>query len=186
MLASKTTKLCRALASERRGRWLMTLGLAAGLAVTTTPAASWTAVIQPDPITRQQRCLLSSDSVITAAGHDDTTPIVLIFNGDSLLAITQSELDPSFGDLQLVVDKNPPIHSEKIVQKKILVFDQNLPDLVRQLREGRQVTVYLRFWPTWPATQAFPVNFSLVGFSKMHDARTQNCQPPASANSAAR
>ncbi len=59
----------------------------------------------------------------------------------------------------------------------ILVFDQNLPELIRQLREGRQATVYLRFWPTWPATQLFPVNFSLIGFSKALDALNQGCRP---------
>lgn len=153
------------------------LALPAGLA-----HAGWTAAIQPDPISRQARCLLRSDPVLTPAGHDDTTPVTLVFNGSSLVAITQSDLDGSFADLQLTVDKNPPIRSANIVRDMLLVFDQNLPDLVRQLQEGHQATVYLRFWPTWPVTQTFPVTFSLAGFRKAHDAMNQSCQAPAGTN----
>ena len=170
------------------GRWRhgwIVLGLTGGLTLMTLPAsASWTAAIQPDPVTRQSRCLLGSEPVNTPAGHDDSTPVTLVFNGSSLLVLTHSELDSSFADLQLVVDKNPPIHSQKIERKTILIFDQNTPELIRQLREGRQITVYLRFWPTWPVTQTFPIHFSLAGFSKAHDALNQNCQSPASANPA--
>ncbi|MEI2619582.1 MAG: hypothetical protein V9G09_02445 [Candidatus Nanopelagicales bacterium] len=186
MLAHKARDLSRDPVDDRRWRWLAALGLSAGLMLTTAPAASWTAAIQPDPLTRQPRCLLGSESVTTSAGYDDTTPVSLVFNGSSLLVVTQSDLDPSFADLQLVVDKNPPVRSEKTAHKTILIFDQDLPDLIRQLREGRQATVYLRFWPTWPATQSFPINFSLVGFSKSHDIFSQNCQPPTGSNPVSR
>ena len=179
VLAHKVRNLLRNLTGSRRWRRLAALGLSSGLVLATVPAsASWTAAVQPDPITRQSRCLLTSEAVSTSAGHDDTTSVSLVFNGSSLLVVTQSDLDTSFADLQLVVDKNPPIRSEKIAHKTILIFDQNLPDLIRQLREGFQATVYLRFWPTWPVTQPFPINFSLVGFSKAHDAFGQNCQLP--------
>ena len=182
MLAHRSRNWGRGPADGRGWRWLAALVLSGGLALTAAPAgAVWTAAVQPDPVTRQSRCLLSSQSLIISDGYD-STPVQLVFNGASLLVVTQSELDPSFADLQLVVDRNPPIHSEKTARDMILVFDQNLPELVRQLREGRQATVYLRFWPTWPATQSFPVNFSLAGFSKAHDALNQNCQPPASSS----
>jgi hypothetical protein len=174
-------------AGRRWRRTLVAFGLCGGLALAAVRAESaWTAAIEPDPLTRQPRCLLSSESVVISAGHDDTTPVSLVFNGSSLLVVTQSDLDTSFADLQLVVDRNPPIRSEKTAHKTILIFDQNLPDLVRQLREGRQATVYLRFWPTWPVTQLFPVNFSLVGFSKSHDTFGQNCQPPTGSNPVSR
>ncbi|HRD50180.1 MAG: hypothetical protein JNK95_10165 [Candidatus Competibacter sp.] len=158
-------------------------GLCAGLALTPIMAveAAWTAAIQPDPVTRQARCLLTSETQTTPAGHDDSTPVSLVFNGSSLLVVTRSDLDPSFADLQLAVDDKPPLRSDKIVRKTDLAFDQNVPELVQLLRSGRQITVYLRFWPTWPATQTFPVRFSLSGFSKAYDSLNQNCQSaPAS------
>lgn len=177
MLAYKAINLSRNPVDGPWWRWLAVLGLSGGLALATAPAsASWTAAVQPDPLTRQSRCLLVSQTQITSDGYD-STPVFLVFDGASLLVMTESELDTSFADLQLEIDKNPPIRSDKTARNMILVFDQNLPELIRQLREGRQATVYLRFWPTWPATQLFPVNFSLIGFSKALDALNQGCRP---------
>lgn len=172
----------RKLAPRQRAacRWRLMAG--AGLALLSAAAAAaepaWTTAIKSDPETRQSRCLLTSEAQITTDGYD-STPVSLVFNGGSLLVVTESELDPSFKDLQLVVDNKLPVHSDKIVHKKTLVFGQDTQALVQQLRAGRLATVYLRFWPTWPATQAFPVRFSLKGFSKAYDALGQQCQSPA-------
>jgi hypothetical protein len=159
-------------------RWrLLTIGrLFAGLAMVSAMAAeaAWTTAIKPDPVTRQSRCLLTSEPQTTSDGYE-STPVSLVFNGSSLLVVTESELDPSFNDLQLRVDDKPSIHSEKIVHKNTLVFDQDGPKLPQLLLSGKSLTVYLRFWPTWPATQTFPVRFSLGGFGKAHDGLNQNC-----------
>ncbi len=163
-------------------------GLGAGLTLLPVmmAEAAWTAAIKPDPVTRQSRCLLISDTVTTATGHqEDTTPVSLIFNGDSLRVATESDLDSSFNDLKLVVDDKPPLLSKTIDHRTHLVFDQDVSALMQIMRSGRQVTAYLRFWPTWPATQTFPVSFSLVGFSRAHDSFSQNCQPVAAPASSA-
>ena len=152
-----------------------------GLALLASQAeAAWTVAMQRDPLTRQTRCLLSSTPQITSDGYD-TTPVTLVFNGNSLLVITESEIDLSFGDLRLAVDENSPLRTEKLDRNMTLVFDREVPELIRQFREGGEATVYLRFWPTWPVTELFPVKFSLIGFSKAHDGMNNNCQPPASA-----
>lgn len=164
-------------------RWrhlLAMCGLGAGLmlAPAMTAEAAWTVAIKPDPVTRQPRCLLSSEAQVTPTGHEnDTTPVSLVINSSSLLVMTESDLDSSFNDLQLVVDDKPPVQSRNIFHNTNLVFDQNVQDLMQLMRTGRQVTVYLRFWPTWPVTQTFPVRFSLGGFSRAHDSLNQNCQP---------
>lgn len=167
--------------SKARGRWRrwIVCGLCGGwaLAAVSNVEAAWKPVIQPDPITRQARCLLISEPTITPDGYDSTS-VQLVFNGDRLLVVTDSEIDTSFADLQLVVDDKPPLRGDQLARKKmILVFDQNIPDLVQQLRAGRQVTVHLRFWPTWPATERFAVPFSLIGFSRAHDGFNQGCRP---------
>jgi len=171
----------RKLAPRRCAACRRRLVAGAGLALLSATAAAepaWTTAIKTDPETRQSRCLLTSEAQITTDGYD-STPVSLVFNGGSLLVVTESELDPSFKDLQLMVDNKPPVHSDKIVHKKTLLFGQDAQELVWQMRTGRVATVYLRFWPTWPATQAFPVRFSLKGFSKALDALSHQCQPPA-------
>jgi hypothetical protein len=155
-------------------RWAVLCGLALAPALAN---AAWTAVVRPDPVTRQSRCLLVSETQTTPDGYD-STPVFLAWDGASLRVITESELDASFNDLQLVVDKELPVRSAVITHHQmVLVFDQELPRLIEQFRAGKQATVYLRFWPTWPATQSFPISFSLAGFSKAHDRFTQGCQP---------
>jgi len=164
---------------DRIRRWLAVLGMSGGLLAVELAQAAWTAASRPDPLTRQPSCLVSSDPQSTPDGYGATS-VSLVFDGARLLAVTESELDLSFADLQLVIDKNPPIRSAQIARNKmILVFDRELPDLVRQLRTGRQAVVYLRFWPTWPATESFAISFGLAGFSKAHDAMNHHCQPPS-------
>lgn len=180
VLAYKPKIMSHRRAGDRWRRPWAVLGLFGGLMLATALAeAAWTAAIKPDPLTRQPRCLLISETQVTSDGYD-STPVSLVFNGTSLLAVTESELDTSFNDLQLVVDTDPPARGDKLNPKKmILIFDQDVPNLIQRFRAGRQATVYLRFWPTWPVTQAFPVHFNLVGFSKAHDSLNRNCQPPA-------
>lgn len=164
---------------NRPWRWLAVLiGLAGGLALTPAWAeATWTAAVKSDPVTRQSRCLLFSEIQTTSDGYD-STPVTLVFDGVNLRVVTESELDPSFTDLRLEVDIESSIHGDQIVDKKmVLVFDQDIPKLIEQFRAGKQVTVHLRFWPTWPATQSFAIPFSLVGFSKAHDRFMHGCQP---------
>ncbi len=101
MLAYKAINLSRNPVDGPWWRWLAVLGLSGGLALATAPAsASWTAAVQPDPLTRQSRCLLVSQTQITSDGYD-STPVFLVFGGASLLVMTESELDTSFADLQL-------------------------------------------------------------------------------------
>lgn len=158
--------------------WLAALGMMGGLWVAGLAQAAWTAASRPDPLTRQPSCLVSSDPQSTPDGYG-ATPVSLVFTGASLLVVTESELDPSFTDLQLVIDKNPPIRSAQLAHNKmVLVFDRDVPDLMRLLRTGRQAVVYLRFWPTWPATESFAIPFGLAGFGKALDAMNHHCQSP--------
>ena len=153
-------------------------GLAGSLALTPVQAASaWTATLHRDPVTRQSLCLLISETLTTSDCYD-STPVYLAVDGASLQVITESELDASFNDLHLEVDTEPPVYSDQIIHKKMtLVFDQDVPKLIEQFRGGQKVTVHLRFWPNWPVTQSFPIQFSLVGFTKAHESFTQGCQP---------
>ena len=156
----------------------LVVGLAGCLALTPVQATSaWTATLHRDPVTRQSRCLLVSETLATSDGYD-STPVYLLMDGVNLQVVTESELDTSFNDLRLEVDTEPPVYSNQITHKKmILVFDQDTPKLIEQFRGGQKVTVHLRFWPTWPTTQSFPIQFSLIGFSKAHDSFAHGCQP---------
>ncbi len=133
------------------------------------PATSfaWTAAVAKDPVTQQERCLLRSESQTLQDGYGET-PVSLVINDEALLVITESQIDPGFGDLELLVDDKAPLKTTKVNKDKILVFDSDRAMLIDQFKAGAWATVYLRFWPTWPATQRFPARFTLKGFSKAY------------------
>jgi len=170
--------ILRNLIAQSRHWLAIAVGLS-GLAMAPAWAdAAWTATIQSDPMTRQSRCLLVSETQTTSDGYD-STPVFLVLDGRSLRVITESELDASFNDLRLKVDVEPPVYSDQVIEKMMLAFNQDIPKLIEQFRKGKQATIYLRFWPVWPATQSFPVEFSLIGFTKAHESFTQGCRPTA-------
>jgi len=47
-----------------------------------------------------------------------------------------------------------------------LRFDTGMPALIEQFRKGNRVRIYMRFWPTYPATQRVEIAFSLAGFTR--------------------
>ena len=128
---------------------------------------AWTAEPAKDPLTSQERCLLRSETQKIQDGYGET-PVTLVFNGEVLSVVTASEIDPNFSDLELVIDNNMPAKTSRVARKKIVVFDNEIPALIEQFKAGYWATVYLRFWPTWPATQLIPVKFDLRGFTKAY------------------
>jgi hypothetical protein len=137
-------------------------------------AAEWKVAREPDPLTNQARCLIRSDTITLQDGYGDT-PVTLVGNGQQWVVVTQSELDTGFADLEVVVDNNPPIKAEKIERNNVVVFTRDYSTLLEQFKPGRKATVYLRFWPTWPATQRFLAEFSLIGFAKAFEGLA-NCR----------
>jgi hypothetical protein len=128
---------------------------------------SWTDDVTKDPLTRQERCLLRSEVQTIQDGYGET-PVSLVINDEALLVVTESQIDPSFGDLEVVVDDKAPLKTAKVAKDKVLVFDHDRAMLIDQFKAGAWATIYLRFWPTWPATQRFPAKFTLKGFTKAY------------------
>lgn len=128
---------------------------------------AWTVELAKDPLTSQEHCLLRSETQKVKDGCGET-PVTLVFNGEVLSVVTGSEIDPSFSDLGLLIDNNLPAKTSKVARKNIAVFENEIPALIEQFKAGYWATVYLRFWPTWPATQLIPVKFDLRGFTKAY------------------
>ena len=94
-------------------------------------------------------------------------------DGDSLTLVTPSNIDTSFSDLRIQVDRKTPIPSAALVGKQSVRFTVT-PQTVNDMRKGNALNAYIRFWPTWPVTKAHPVSFSLKGFSAASKA-VKNC-----------
>ncbi|MEE4379826.1 MAG: hypothetical protein V2J55_20245 [Candidatus Competibacteraceae bacterium] len=140
-------------------------------------AENWVMATVANPVTQQEQCMLKS-AVVTISDGYDTTPVTLLINNDGLIVVTESIIDDSFKDLTLVVDENEAIKTQRVVNEKIVVFEQNVEGIIEQFIKGYDATVYLRFWPTFPATQSFPAQFSLRGFTKAYE-NLADCSSPA-------
>lgn len=94
------------------------------------------------------------------------TAVYIVVDGASVAVKSASVLDPGFSDIGMQVDKKAFVVVDKITQDKTALFDSNYGVIIEQFKPGLEVTVQLRFWPTWPATGTHSARFSLIGFTK--------------------
>lgn len=109
------------------------------------------------------RCFIKSGPQKMQDGYR-TISVHAELDNESLTLVTPSNIDTSFSDLRIQVDHKTPITSTTVVGKESVRFIVS-PQTVNDMRRGKVLKAYLRFWPTWPVTKAHSVSFSLNGFS---------------------
>ena len=104
----------------------------------------------------------------------------LSISDKGLLVRTESNIDPGFDDVGLAVDGADFLPADTVVDERHVLFSKDSDAIVEQFVRGRVVKVYLRFWPSYPATQRYEASFSLIGFTRAYRDYTQ-CRdtPPA-------
>jgi len=113
-------------------------------------------------------CTLETGAVSLFDGYQDTRLRLSMAEG-KLLVKTESNIDLSFGDVGLAVDGKDFIQADGVADEKHVLFSSNTEAILKQFIRGRSVTVYLRFWPTYPATQRHEARFSLIGFTRAYN-----------------
>ena len=110
-------------------------------------------------------CVLETEDITLHDGYQDTR-VRLNINNERLLVVTASNIDSSFGDTALQVDRQAVIPADADEDEQNLRFDTHIISIIEQFRKGNRARVYLRFWPTYPATQSYEAVFSLAGFTR--------------------
>ena len=110
-------------------------------------------------------CVLETEEITRHDGYQDTS-VRLNINQQRLLVMTGSNVDTSFDDTALQVDGHAMMTAVSADEEQNLRFDTGMPALVEQFRKGNRVRIYMRFWPTYPATERFEIAFSLAGFTR--------------------
>jgi len=110
-------------------------------------------------------CVLETGEITRHDGYQDTS-VRLNINQQRLLVMTGSNVDTSFDDTALQVDGHAMMTAVSADEDQNLRFDTGMPALVEQFRKGNRVRIYMRFWPTYPATERFEIAFSLAGFTR--------------------
>jgi hypothetical protein len=151
--------------TRRAARLVVALCLAAG-AVSVASAANWE--VSAAPRGGQKTCLLVSAKQPVNDGYQEVQAQIIV-DGSAVVINSDSVLDPGFADIGLAVAKHPFIPADEVRARKQAVFEKQYAKIVQLFKDGREVRVQMRFWPTWPATGTHSVSFSLMGFTKAYD-----------------
>lgn len=124
-------------------------------------------------------CVLETQEISLFDGYQDTR-LRLRVSGEGLRVETESNIDFGFDDVGLAVDGQDFIPADAVADEKDVLFSSGIEAVIGQFIRGRSVTVYLRFWPSYPATQRYGARFSLMGFTRAYN-EYQACRakPPA-------
>lgn len=141
----------------------MAVALAAG-AMTAAFAANW----EVNPTSGGGgACRLASAAQPVNDGYQ-VVQAQIVIEGRTVVVKSDSVLDGGSADIGLAVANHPFVPVDKIRDRKQAVFEKQYEKIVQLFKEGREVRVQLRFWPTWPATGTHSVSFSLMGFTKAY------------------
>lgn len=113
-------------------------------------------------------CALETREISLFDGYQDTR-LRLSVAEEGLQVKTESNIDLSFSDVGLAVDGKEFIPADAVVDEKHVLFSSSTEAVFEQFIRGSSVTVYLRFWPSYPVTQRYEARFSLMGFTRAYN-----------------
>ena len=113
-------------------------------------------------------CALETGEISLFDGYQDTQ-LRLGITDEALRVRTDSNIDLSFNDVGLAVDGKDFIAADAVVDEKDVLFSSGTEAILEQFIRGHSVTLYLRFWPSYPATQRYEARFSLMGFTRAYN-----------------
>ena len=132
-------------------------------------AENWQVRMGEDGMSSRAVCLLESASVQVHDGQT-TTPVKLLYNGELLIALTKSNIDLSYQGVGLQVDGQSPYAVDSLHKETRAIFNKQANDIMQAFIKGREASLVLGFWPTWPKTKTVSTRFSLLGFSRAYQA----------------
>jgi len=150
------------------------LGLYLLFTIPAFAVGNWSVTIAEDPVTHTVACLLESRTHTIDDGQTDT-PVKLIFNGKQVYATTKSDIDISYPEIGLTIDKHDAHQFSKVHKNNIAIFASTAESIHKEFIAGKNAKLALGFWPTWPKTQTRIINFDLIGYTKAHQ-QFEECQ----------
>ena len=127
---------------------------------------SWTLIRESN---LKGSCALSYRRLLIEDGQGET-PVDVIVQKNQVLFKTRSNIDLGYEGVGVTIDANPQIAVENIVNHTSISFKKRYQTLISEMKEGEVARLTLGFWPTWPVTQTYNVNFELGQFALGHKA----------------
>jgi len=130
--------------------------------------ANWKVVFENDPASRKKVCLMVSRKNMMEDGQSKT-PVYLIYNGHIFFAKTKSNIDLSYPDLGLQIDKHPQHKISVLYKQSSAAFTSNTVEMRDEFIKGLDARLTLAFWPSWPRTSSFDSHFDLREFNDTYN-----------------
>jgi len=140
------------------------LSISTSASNTNSDTENWKVVFEKDPASRKKACLMVSRKNMMEDGQSKT-PVYLIYNGRIFFAKTKSNIDLSYPDLGLQIDKQPQNKISVLYKESSAAFTSNTVKMRDDFIKGLDARLTLAFWPSWPKTSSFDSHFDLREFS---------------------
>jgi hypothetical protein len=118
-------------------------------------------------------CTLSYKAQAMEDGQG-STPVHLAIASDSLILKTKSNIDTSYPDSGVAVDDKPLIAIEKLFNPSAIIYQTHYEQIIEQMSAGEKAYFSIGFWPTWPITKTYTIDFELKDFTNAYQA-LQSC-----------
>lgn len=112
----------------------------------------------------ETQCLLKTTSLKMDDGQGGT-PVTLQITPDSLTILTRSDIDLSYEGTGLLIDGKRKFALETVERRTNLSFNTQRQAILDSMRSGRELTLTLGFWPTWPVTHTYSLAIPLTHFA---------------------
>ncbi|WP_299872926.1 peptidoglycan-binding protein [uncultured Cocleimonas sp.] len=115
------------------------------------------------------KCSLSYRKIRMADGQGGTLVNLSITN-DRITFKTESNIDTTYKQTGIKIGDKPQIPIESLLNELSIAYKQQYQSLIKDMLSAKKMTLTLGFWPTWPVTQAYSVNFELENFPSAQQA----------------
>ena len=98
-----------------------------------------------------------------ADGHGGTQ-VYLSITKDRIVFKTGANIDTSYEQTGITIDHKHQIPIETLLNEFSIAYEQQYQSMIKDMTSAEKMTLSLGFWPTWPVTQTYSVNFELGDF----------------------
>lgn len=137
-------------------------------------SGNWQLVLAEDPFSKQTACLMVSAIKQSEDGQANTA-VDLVYNGSLFIARTESNIDLSYPGLGLQVGNKEAHTIDRLHKQTSAVFEAQAQQIRDEFINGLNARLTLGFWPSWPKTRSYVIEFDLRGFTRVYQAFV-NCQ----------
>ncbi len=98
------------------------------------------------------------------------TQVYLTITKNSIIFKTESNIDITYEKTGITINQSSQVPIEALLDKFSITYIKQYQNLIKDMSSTHKVTLTLGFWPTWPVTQTYSVDFEFGDFPSAQEA----------------